>query len=79
MDGVPAVLGIPGRDDVIEAMLLVGAINPQNGKLFQKTNMDVHGAPHVYAPGDWVLVAEGNTVVWPDKLYKDSSGTSDGR
>ncbi|PGH04727.1 hypothetical protein AJ79_07006 [Helicocarpus griseus UAMH5409] len=62
----------------IPELLVVGSVMVDNGKRSFFSSFDMgKKLPHIYAPGDHLLVADGNKAQWDNKeYYKDSYGTS---
>ncbi|PGH06628.1 hypothetical protein GX51_02255 [Blastomyces parvus] len=62
----------------IPELLVVGGVSPHTGKRAERARVDVaKRLPHVYAPSEDVVAAEGDKRGWPQNVYfKESEGTS---
>lgn len=71
--------GYLGDEFYKEGLMVVGAV-PVNLTGTVDGNVDQDkGQPHIYAPGDGTIVAEGNEYLWDsDGYYRSGQGAADG-
>ncbi|KAF3807936.1 hypothetical protein GCG54_00007672 [Colletotrichum gloeosporioides] len=62
----------------IPELLVVGAADITDGSRWWKSGLGTSGLPHIYAPGEKLIVAEGNKAAWPSR-FEDRGKTTQKR
>ncbi|KAF4844840.1 Subtilisin-like protease 3 [Colletotrichum siamense] len=59
----------------IPELLVVGAADISDGSRWWKSGLGTAGVPHIYAPGEKLIVAEGNKAAWPGRAEDNDKPT----
>ncbi|KAL3293697.1 Subtilase family protein [Colletotrichum asianum] len=59
----------------IPELLVVGAADISDGSRWWKSGLGTAGVPHIYAPGEKLIVAEGNKAAWPGRVEDQDKPT----
>ncbi|EQB56311.1 hypothetical protein CGLO_03684 [Colletotrichum gloeosporioides Cg-14] len=62
----------------IPELLVVGAADIIDGSRWWKSGLGTSSLPHIYAPGEKLIVAEGNKAAWPSR-FEDRDKTTQKR